>query len=91
MARMGERRGSYRFLAVKPEVRRATGRAKHRWEDNIKTDLNEIVWEGPHWTDLPQNRDNWQIRILVPQNAGNLNGSATVSFLRISLLHESSY
>jgi hypothetical protein len=53
---MGERKGSYRFLVVKPEVRRATGRANHRWEDSIKMDLNEIVWEGPHWIDLPQNR-----------------------------------
>jgi hypothetical protein len=43
---MGERKGSYRFLVGKPEVRRATGRASHRLEDNIKMDLNEIVWEG---------------------------------------------
>jgi hypothetical protein len=57
---MGERKGSYRFLVGKPEARSATGRASHGWEDNIKMDLNEIVWEGRHWVDLHQNRDKWQ-------------------------------
>jgi len=36
VARMGKRKGSYRFLVDKLEVRRATRRASHRWEDNIK-------------------------------------------------------
>jgi hypothetical protein len=36
---MGERRGAYRALVGKPEVRRPLGRPRHRWEDNIKIDL----------------------------------------------------
>jgi hypothetical protein len=26
------------------EVKRQLGRPRHRWEDNIKTDLQEVVW-----------------------------------------------
>jgi hypothetical protein len=47
------------FWWGKPDVRRATGRDSYRWEDNIKTDLNEIVLECPHWIDLLENRDKW--------------------------------
>jgi hypothetical protein len=32
---MGERRGVYRVLMVKPEGKRPFGRHRHRWEDNI--------------------------------------------------------
>jgi hypothetical protein len=34
-------------------------RLKSRWEDNIKTDLREIGWEGEDWIHLPQTRDQW--------------------------------
>jgi hypothetical protein len=34
--------GVYRVLVGKPEGKRPLGRAKHRWEDNIKIDLREI-------------------------------------------------
>jgi len=38
----GERRGFYRFLVRKPEGKKALGRPKHRWEDNIKMNLQEV-------------------------------------------------
>jgi hypothetical protein len=38
---MEERRGAYSVLVGKPG-----GRPRHRWEDNIKMDLEEICWEG---------------------------------------------
>jgi hypothetical protein len=44
VAGMGERRGAYRALVGKPEGRRPLGRPIHRWEDNIKMDLREVVW-----------------------------------------------
>ena len=37
--RMGEERGVHRVLVGIPEEKRAIGRARRRWEDNIKTDL----------------------------------------------------
>jgi hypothetical protein len=38
-----------------PEGKRPLGRPRHRREDNIKTDLREIVWEG-----VAQDRDQWR-------------------------------
>ena len=42
MARMGERRGLCRVVAGKPEGKKPLGRSRHRWEDNIKMDLQEV-------------------------------------------------
>jgi len=42
--RMGERGGVYRILVGKPEGKRPRGRPRRRWEDNIKTDLQEVEW-----------------------------------------------
>jgi hypothetical protein len=39
---MGERTGVYRVLVRKPEGKRRLGRPTHRWEDNIKRDLQEV-------------------------------------------------
>jgi hypothetical protein len=36
---MGEERGVHRVLVGKPEKKRLLGRARRRWEDNIKMDL----------------------------------------------------
>jgi hypothetical protein len=42
MARIGEGRGVHRILVGKPEGRRPLGRPRHRWEDNIKMDLQGV-------------------------------------------------
>jgi hypothetical protein len=39
-------------LAGKPEGKRPLGRFMHRWEDNIKMDLQEVVWRNMDWIDL---------------------------------------
>jgi hypothetical protein len=36
----------YRVLVRRPEGKRPLGRPKRRWEDNIKMDLREIVFDG---------------------------------------------
>jgi len=46
VARMGERRGIYRVLVGKPEGKRSLERPRHRWENNIKMDLQEVVCGG---------------------------------------------
>jgi hypothetical protein len=43
---IGERRGVYRVLVGKPEGKRPLGRPRHRWEDNIKMDLQEVGCEA---------------------------------------------
>jgi hypothetical protein len=47
---MGEGRGAYRILVGRLEERRQLGRPRHRWEDNIKVDLQELGWGA--WTGL---------------------------------------
>jgi len=49
---MGERRGVYRILVRKPEGKRPLGRPRCRWEDNIKTDLQEVACGGVDWMEL---------------------------------------
>jgi hypothetical protein len=39
---MGEKRKAYNILVGKPEGKRAPGRPRRRWVDNIKMDLREI-------------------------------------------------
>jgi len=42
VARVGERRGTFRILVWRPEGRRPFGRPRRTWEDNIKMDLQEV-------------------------------------------------
>jgi hypothetical protein len=44
---MGERIGLYMVLVGKPEGKRPLGRPRHKWEDNIELDLQEVgCWVG---------------------------------------------
>jgi hypothetical protein len=43
-----------------PEGKRALGRPRRRWVDNIKMDLREIGWDGIDWIELAQDRDQWR-------------------------------
>jgi hypothetical protein len=53
------------------------GRPGHRWEDNIKMDLQEVGCEGTDWIDLSHDRDRWRaivnavMNLRVPLNARN--------------------
>ena len=55
----GESRGVYRVLVGKPEGKRPLGRPRHRWEDNIKMDLQEVGCGGVDCIELAQDRDSW--------------------------------
>jgi len=57
VAPMGERRGLYGVFVGKPEGKRPLGRSRHRGEDNIKMDLQEVGWGGMDWIKLAQDRD----------------------------------
>jgi hypothetical protein len=46
----------------KPEGKRPLGRPRHRWEDNIKMDLQEMGCGGMDWIELAQDRDRrWAV------------------------------
>jgi hypothetical protein len=44
VARMLEKRNSYRLLVGKVEGKRPLGRPRCRWVDNIRMDLGEVGW-----------------------------------------------
>jgi hypothetical protein len=42
VACMGDIGGPYRVLMGRPEGKRPRGRPRHKWENNIETDLKEV-------------------------------------------------
>jgi hypothetical protein len=83
----GEDIGVDRVLVGKPEGKRSLGRQRHRWEDNIKMDLQEVGEGRGDWMDLAQDRDRWRALVgtvrnfQVPINAGNFLTSCKVYWL----------
>jgi len=60
--------GVYRLLVGKPEGRRPLGRPRHRWEDNIKMDLQEVGCGSVDWIELAQDGDRWRALVNVVMN-----------------------
>ena len=56
---MEEIRSAFKTLTGKPTGKRHQGRTKHRWEDNLRTDLKEMVVNTRNWIDWAQDRDYW--------------------------------
>jgi hypothetical protein len=44
----------------KPEGKRPLGRPRHRWVDNIRTDLGEVGWGDVDWIGLAKDRNRWR-------------------------------
>jgi hypothetical protein len=59
VVRMGEGRVVHRALLGKPEGMNPLGRPTCRWEDNIKTYLQEVGGHCGDWIELAQDRDRW--------------------------------
>ena len=68
VARMGERRGVYRVLMRIPKGKEPLGRPRHRWEDNMKMDHQEVGCGGMDWIDLAQDGNRWQTLVNVLMN-----------------------
>jgi hypothetical protein len=91
VARMGEKRNTYRLLMGKLEGKRPLGRPRCRWVDNIRIDLGEVGWGDVDWIGLAQDRNRWRavvnsvLNLRVPWNAGKLSSGLTSSGLSSSV------
>jgi hypothetical protein len=55
-------------LVGKPEGKRSLGRPRRRWEDYIKTDLQEVACGGMDRTELAQDRDRCRTLVKAVMN-----------------------
>jgi len=63
-----EKRYTYGVLVGKPEGNKPLGRQRHRWENNIKVDIQEAGWDDIRWNNLAQDRDRWRALVNVIMN-----------------------
>jgi len=70
VACMSEGRGVHRVLVGRPEGKRPLGRPRHRWEDNIKMDLQEVEGGCGDWMELARDRDRWRALVSTVMNFG---------------------
>ena len=68
VAHMGEERGAYRVLVVKPQGKRPLGIPRRRWLDNIWMDLQEVRCGYVDWIVLAQDRDRWRTLVSAVMN-----------------------
>jgi hypothetical protein len=67
IARMGEKRNSYRLLVEKPEGNSPLGGPRHRL-DNIRMDLLELGWGDVDWIGLAEDRNMWSAHVNLVLN-----------------------
>jgi hypothetical protein len=60
VARIREKRNTYRLLLGKPEGKSPQGRPRRRWLDNIRMDLVEVGWGDVDNIVLAEDRDRWR-------------------------------
>jgi len=65
---MGDRRGACRMLVDRPEGKGLLRRPGHRWDENIKVDIQELGWAGMDWIDQAQDRGRWQVIVTMVVN-----------------------
>ena len=52
----------------RPGEKRPLGRRRHRREDNIKVDLQEMGWGGTDWITMARDRDRWRAVVDTAMN-----------------------
>jgi hypothetical protein len=46
------------------------GRPRHRWENNIKLNFQEIRYRGVDWIELVQGKNRWRALVDAVMNLG---------------------
>ena len=57
---MEEGTSAFKISTGKPTGKRPLGRPSHRWEDNIRMDLEEIGINAGNWVDSAHDRGYWR-------------------------------
>ena len=68
VARMVEKRVTYRVLVGKLGGKSPFGKSRRRWEDNIKIDLQEVGCGSVDSIELAQDRDRWRAFVNAVMN-----------------------
>ena len=68
MVSMGQGRGVHKALVGKPKGKRPLGRPRRRWEDNIKTDFQQVEGAFGDGMELAQDRDRWRALVSAAMN-----------------------
>jgi hypothetical protein len=68
VARMEEGRDVYRVFVGRPEGKRALGRPRRWWEENIKISLKETGINRTNWIRLGQDTDRWRAFVSTVMN-----------------------
>jgi hypothetical protein len=78
VAHLGKKGNADSVLERKPGENRSLWIPRHKWDNNFKTDLKGIWWEGTNYIHLAEDREKWRslvnmvMGLWVPQNAGSL-------------------
>jgi len=65
---MEEGRSSFKIITGKPTGKRHVGRARRRWEDNIRMDLEEIGINAGNGVDSVQDSNAWRALVNAALN-----------------------
>jgi len=67
---MADRRGVYGVCVERPVGKRPLGKPRHRWEDNIEMDLQEVGRETMDWISVIRVGDRWRAIVNAVMNLG---------------------
>jgi hypothetical protein len=61
-------RNTYKILVRKPERKKPCRRPRHRWVDNIKMRLKNILCDGVDWFHFTKNKVPWEAFLNMVMN-----------------------
>ena len=65
---MDDGRSAFKMLTGKPTGKRPLRKPRHRWEDNIRMDLEEIGVSARYWVDSAQDKSYWRALVIAALN-----------------------